>query len=149
MAETSQIRPARLTDAAEIARLNVELGYAASAEEIGARLTVLLASADHFVAVAAAHGSHLLGWTVAERRLSLESGEKAEITGLVVGATARRTGVGRALVAAAEQWAATQGQRTICVRSNIIRAESHPFYQSLGYVRKKTQHIYEKPLSSI
>jgi GNAT superfamily N-acetyltransferase len=149
MAESHRIRLAQFADAAEIARLNIELGYSASAEEIGARLRFMLASADFVVAVAAGHDSQLLGWTVAERRLSLESGEKAEITGLVVGATARRTGVGTALVAAAEQWAAKQGLKAICVRSNITRTESHPFYQSQGYVRKKTQHTYEKQLASV
>jgi GNAT superfamily N-acetyltransferase len=83
---------------------------------------------------------------VVERRVSLESGEAAEITGLVVAASARRTGVGKALVSSAEQWTARQGLTAIRVRSNITRAESHPFYERLGFLRKKTQHTYEKPL---
>jgi hypothetical protein len=32
------------------------------------------------------------------------------------------------------------------VRSNVVRAESHPFYERLGYVRSKTQHAYRKHL---
>jgi hypothetical protein len=28
----------------------------------------------------------------------------------------------------------------------VAREESHPFYQQLGYVRIKTQHVYRKPL---
>ena len=53
MAESHQIRPAKLTDAVEIARLIIELGYTASVDEISSRLTDLLASVNHFVAVAA------------------------------------------------------------------------------------------------
>ena len=144
-----QIRVAQLADAEEIARLNVDLGYSASVEEIKSRLAVLLSSANYFVAVIPGKDSKLLGWAVVERRVMLESGIQAEITGLVVDASARRAGVGKGLVLAVEQWAAKQGLPEICVRSNIIRVESHPFYQRLGYVLKKTQHIYEKPLSSL
>ena len=32
------------------------------------------------------------------------------------------------------------------VRSDIVRAESHPFYQRVGYERAKTQHVYRKRL---
>lgn len=78
----------------------------------------------------------------------LESGERAELVGLVVRSDARRIGVGKALVLAAEHWASAQGLQTITVRSNIVRAESHPFYESIGYVRKKTQHTYAKAPSA-
>ncbi len=61
-------------------------------------------------------------------------------------ASARRMGIGKALVSAAEQWTARQGLTSIRVRSNISRAESHPFYERLGFIRKKTQHAYAKPL---
>jgi GNAT superfamily N-acetyltransferase len=140
------IRAARSADAAEIAALSVELGYPATAQEISSRLSALLALADRFVAVAVGPDSALVGWVAAERRLLLESGERAELVGLVVASAARRTGIGAALVAAAERWAARQGLGSMVVRSNVVRAESHPFYESLGYTRKKTQHTYEKRL---
>ncbi|MGA7877972.1 MAG: GNAT family N-acetyltransferase [Desulfoferrobacter sp.] len=146
MGESHQIRVAQLTDATEIARLTIELGYPVSIEEISSRLPTLLSSVNHFAAVAAGQDSQLLGWALVEHRLLLESGDKAELTGLVVCTSARRTGVGKALVSAVEQWAAKQGLSSICVRSNITRSESHPFYQGLGYIRKKTQHFYEKQL---
>jgi GNAT superfamily N-acetyltransferase len=146
MVTAIQIRAAQSADAADIAALSVELGYPATAQEISSRLSALLARADHFVEVAVSPDSALVGWVAAERRLLLESGERAELVGLVVAAAARRTGIGAALVAAAERWAARQGLRSIYVRSNVVRAESHPFYESLGYTRKKTQHTYEKRL---
>jgi len=141
------VRPARPDDATEITRLSVELGYPASLAAITANLATLLASARYLVSVAD-QGSRLLGWAVVERRLSLESGERAELTGLVVSASVRRTGIGKALVSAAEQWGSEQGLTSIYVRSNVARQESHPFYLGLGYARKKTQHTYEKRLAS-
>jgi GNAT superfamily N-acetyltransferase len=65
---------------------------------------------------------------------------------LVVDADARRSGAGRSLVAAAERWGAARGLPQIAVRSNVVRAEAHPFYERLGYERWKTQHAYRKPL---
>ena len=148
MTESKPIRPAQMTDAEEIARLAIELGYPVSAAEICSGLALLLASEHHFVAVAPGDDGQLLGWVTVELRVLLESGKRAEISGLVVTASARRAGVGGKLVRVAEQWAARHALSSICVRSNIARVESHPFYQTMKYVRKKTQHIYEKPLSS-
>jgi GNAT superfamily N-acetyltransferase len=63
-----------------------------------------------------------------------------------VDACARRSGAGRALVAAIERWAASRGVAQVSVRSNVVRVESHPFYERLGYTRVKTQHSYRKNL---
>ena len=58
----------------------------------------------------------------------------------------RGRGAGRALVGAVEAWAGARGLPLMTVRSNVVRAESHPFYERLGYVRSKTQHAYRKHL---
>jgi predicted N-acetyltransferase YhbS len=140
-----QIRPATPGDAGDIARLTTLLGYPSTTDDITSRLDVLLQSASYFIAIAE-QSSHVVGWVAAERRVLLESGERAEIVGLVVEMEARRTGVGRALVQAAEVWASTQHLDLISVRSNVARVESHPFYENLGYERRKTQHAYVKKL---
>jgi GNAT superfamily N-acetyltransferase len=140
------LRPARIEDAAEIARLAGELGYPVAADVMQARLQALLSLPQHRIVVVRGEHDGLLGWIAVERRLTLESGERIEIVGLVVDATARGTGIGRALVADAEQWALAQGFEAIGVRSNVAREGSHAFYASLGYVRVKTQHAYRKPL---
>lgn len=151
MSSSAVIRPARPSDAAEIARLSHELGYPATADQLRARLAELLGSSRCLVAVAEAgeggREDRLAGWIAVERRLSLESGEGAEITGLVVAASSRRTGVGAALVATAERWVREHGLASVRVRSNVVRPESHPFYRRLGYAAVKTQHVYEKRLS--
>jgi GNAT superfamily N-acetyltransferase len=70
----------------------------------------------------------------------------AEIFGLVVAQGRRASGVGRRLVEAVEQWARGRGLTDISVRSNVVRPESHSFYERIGYPRLKTQHVYRKRL---
>lgn len=144
------IRPATLNDSEEIARLAGELGYPAAPAEITARLQSLLGQANHFLAVAAIHGEKsLLGWIAAEERTLLVASAQIEIMGLVVDQTARREGVGHALIAAVERWARERGLGDVVVRSNTLRQESHPFYEGLGYRRKKSQHVYVKGASGV
>ncbi|HET7329266.1 GNAT family N-acetyltransferase [Dyella sp.] len=145
MTKAPLLRKARVEDAAEVARLAGELSYATSVETMHERLTVLTAHPDHCITVAERDG-HMLGWIAVERRRTLESGERVEIVGLVVDAQHRGGGVGRLLVQAAEQWAQQRGFDTLCVRSNVLRDASHPFYERMGYVRRKTQHYYVKTL---
>ena len=144
----SAIRVATIADAAEIARLSAQLGYPAPVETFAARLRRLLDSRVHAVLVAASDADrHLAGFIALEQRITLESGERVEIVGLVVDADARRGGVGRSLVAAAEQWAGDHGLGEVFLRSNVVRPEAHPFYEGLGYTRTKTQHAYRKRLA--
>jgi GNAT superfamily N-acetyltransferase len=143
---SAHVRRAQIADAAEMARLAGELGYPMSPEEMIRRLAVLLPNERHYVAVAAS-GDGLVGWMHVEHRSSLEGGDRAELMGLVVDSTARRRGLGRALVDVAESWTLAHGLRSLTVRSNAARDLSHPFYESLGYVRSKTQHVYSKAIA--
>lgn len=144
---TPSIRPARLDDAAEIAELSGQLGYPASGDEMSARLARLLPDPDYFIAVAEGADGSLLGWIGAEYRTLLELGEEIEIVGLVVRQGTRRSGVGKVLLAAAEDWARGRGLDSMRVRSNVARSDSHPFYERMGYALVKTQHCYRKGLA--
>ncbi|AKU93130.1 GNAT family N-acetyltransferase [Vulgatibacter incomptus] len=139
------VRDARIEDAASLASLAGELGYSSPAAEMRARLEVLLPHRDRRILVAEDDGA-ILGWIEAEERLTLDSSQRVEILGLVVGTTARRRGVGAALVSAAEAWARALAVGAVTVRSNVLRAESHPFYERMGFARTKTQHYYRKRL---
>lgn len=142
-----QIRPACLSDASELARLSSELGYPASESERASRLQAAQRLPPSFHR-GATNASGLLGWIVAELRLVLESGEIIEISGLVVDTNQRQKGIGRALLAGAEQWGKNRGITTAWVSSNITRTGSHHFYERTGFIRTKTQHQYCKLLGS-
>ena len=136
-------RIARMDDAAEVARLCTQLGYPTTTEAMTARMGVYISAGDRQVFVVE-QGDHLLGWIAIEVRTTLETGRKAEIVGLVVDAQARRSGTGKALAQVAEDWVRQHGLDTLMVRSNTARIESHPFYEGLGFVRRKSQHVYFK-----
>jgi GNAT superfamily N-acetyltransferase len=139
-----EIRPAKPSDAVEIARLSGELGYSISIDEVRAALGRLLVDSRHFIAVVDDGSERLLGCMHVEHRTSMQTADRAELMGLVVDGTARRRGTGRTLVDAAEQWAKSRGLTSLTVRSNVTRELSHQFYEALGYVREKTQHLYRK-----
>ena len=150
MTEGWVIRHASSADAAEIARLAGLLGYPSDAAAILERLAGMKDGTDHWVAIATPsmtqRSRSLGGWMHVARHIALESGQFAELLGLVVDPAARRGGVGRLLVAEAERWAGAQHLTRLNVRSNAARIESHAFYPALGYMRIKTQHVYSKVL---
>jgi ribosomal protein S18 acetylase RimI-like enzyme len=141
------IRAATLADAARLAVLTEVLGYPATPDALAERLGRLLARDEELVLVAEVSPRQIVGWLHGGERELLESGRRCEILGLVVDVNCRGQGVGRQLVQEAEAWASTRGLDQMAVRSNVGRAESHPFYERLGYVRAKTQHAYRKRLS--
>jgi len=99
------------------------------------------------VLVAEGASDQVVGWVHASEQELLESGRRCEIIGLVVDAVNRGQGVGRGLVSAVEEWARQRQIEEVGVRSNVVRTDSHPFYERLGYTRVKTQHAYRKRLS--
>jgi GNAT superfamily N-acetyltransferase len=140
------IRQPLADDAPRLATLSSELGYPATADGIGARLARLLGRADHCLRVVESSAGETIGWIHAYEQCILESEAWCEIGGLVVDASHRGRGAGQTLVAEIEAWARARGLATVKVRSNVVREDSHPFYQRLGYARIKTQHVYRKPL---
>ena len=142
-----KIRVACLEDATALADLSHQLGYPAAVAEVGRRLERVLASPEDVVYVAHDDAQRVSGWIHGARQDLVESEPRCEILGLVVQREQRRRGIARALVQAVEQWASTRGLRLLSVRSAVSRAESHPFYESLGYERVKSQHVYRKILS--
>jgi GNAT superfamily N-acetyltransferase len=139
-------RPPLLSDVPRLSELSSQLGYPVSEAELGRRLTHLLSRPDHYVLLAETTSDQVVGWIHAAEQWVLESEPACEILGLVVDQNCRGQGIGRTLVAAIESWAGTRGIVALRVRSNIVRAESHPFYERLGFTRVKSQHVYRKSL---
>jgi GNAT superfamily N-acetyltransferase len=141
-----QLRKVKCEDALETARLSIQLGYPSSAFQISQRLKKIQKAKNHVVYVAAIKEGKIIGLIHAFLCSQVASETKALIGGLVVDERCRFTGVGRRLVAKAEEWAAKKGCSILRVRSNIIRRETQPFYEDPGFKRIKTQHIYQKKL---
>jgi GNAT superfamily N-acetyltransferase len=143
------IRSAIVGDALRIAELSGILGYPVTADEVAVRLERLLAHSRDIIFVAELPRAGVIGWIHAAEQELLESGRRCEILGLIVAADQREQGIGRRLVGRVECWAGELGFEELSVRSNIIRAESHPFYEHLGYIRDKTQHVYRKQILAV
>jgi GNAT superfamily N-acetyltransferase len=141
-----RVRRATEHDAEVVARLACELGYPADTLTMRVRIRALSASSTDSLFVAVDSSDVPIGWLQAHSAHLIESGFRVEILGLVVASAARRAGIGRALVAEAEHWAASIGAQVVVVRSNVKREESHIFYRALGYHLTKTQLVYRKHL---
>lgn len=142
-----QIRPAYEGDVERLAALTTQLGYPAAPPAMAERLRLLTGGFDHQVLVALVEGE-VMGWAQVGRALSLESGEQAELLGLVVDEAWRGRGIGAALVAAAEAWALGRGLGRLRVRTNVTREATHRFYRRLGYQEAKRQVVFRKDLGA-
>ena len=139
-----KIRAAKPADAEAIAHLSRELGYPSELKAVRERLRRILGRDDQRVVVAELPKGGVCGWLQAHSCVSIESGLRVEIVGLIVSEGMRRRGVGRGLVAQAETWAAEISAETVVVRSNTKRVESKAFYPSLGFLPSKTQVVFRK-----
>jgi GNAT superfamily N-acetyltransferase len=140
------IRSVEPRDAAEVARLATQLGYPSTPDQVAQRLEVLAAKSESAVFVAEGEG-RLDGWISIQGRQQVESDPDAIIDGLVVDEAARRKGVGRALIAAAEAWARERRFGSVRIRSNTVRVDARRFYESVGYEVFKTQNAFRKALT--
>lgn len=138
------VRPMNALDLAEVARLSGQLGYPVSPGELVQRFERLSAVREHRLVVVE-QSRKVAGWTHVCLVDGLEAERFVEIRALVVDAAARRSGVGRALVAFARGWAKELGVGKVRVRSNVARDEAHRFYPALGFQQVKTQACYEAP----
>jgi GNAT superfamily N-acetyltransferase len=140
------IRRARSLDAPQIAALSGELGYPATAKDIARRMRKLKAGAPSALFVAESRDAGVVGWTHVSVTHLVESGTRAELNSLIVADGQRSRGAGSRLLAAAEAWARKHGCRGMSVRSNVVRARAHAFYEREGYQHYKTQKAFRKNL---
>jgi GNAT superfamily N-acetyltransferase len=133
-----------LEDAPHVATLSGQLGYPSTPAEIENRFRALAADADSSLLVAAGPDGRVVGWIHVFGNHLLESDPAAEVGGLVVDEQLRGQGVGSTLLREAERWAAEHGYREVWIRSNVIRKETHGFYQRKGYEILKSQLKFRK-----
>lgn len=138
MATTSRpfVRSATAADAHVIAGLLDQLGYPGNtADEVVERLALHRESGGA-VLVAVVDDRVIGSVSVHSIPYFEKPGRLARVTSLVVDATVRRSGAGRALIAAAEELAAAWACTAVDISSSRSRQDAHAFYRSLGYTDK-------------
>jgi GNAT superfamily N-acetyltransferase len=138
------IREATARDADAVARLLGELGYPATTAAVEARLERLAIVGDS-VLVAEVDGE-VAGLAHLQVTPAIQHDRPvAKIGALVVDASQRRSGIGRALVEAVEEDAQARNCVLLFVTTAERRDDAHAFYEGLGLER--TGRRYGRTLS--
>ena len=136
------LRKATLKDAEAICRLSGELGYKTTIEKTQIRLKEVSRNDDHLVVVVC-DDQHVIGWIHAFYSITIESDSFIEIGGLVIDNTFRRKGLGKMLVQKIIEWSHLKYTNKVRVRCNVVRKETHRFYESMGFSLTKEQKIFD------
>jgi GNAT superfamily N-acetyltransferase len=147
MAEASiTLSEIALADLEAITALAAQLGYPEPVETFRTRFAKIAKDPAHKLWVAKI-GDKIMGWTHVHRTApAMITPDMAEVSALVVDEKARGTGVGKALLKQAEDWARAQGLKTVKLYSNIKRAHAHEFYARQGYEKRKLSGVFFKDL---
>jgi GNAT superfamily N-acetyltransferase len=145
MPDAVRIRPPLPADAPALAALAGELGYPTDPEALLGRLAAVHPT-DAAVIVSTDAEDQATGWCHVELHRSLVEPISALILGLVVGEGHRSTGIGAALLAAAESWARARSCKRLVVATRITRERAHRFYAREGYEVSKTSYFLTKAL---
>lgn len=139
---TLETRKAALSDAATLSRLTLQLGYDCTEVMMRQRLVRLRDDPDHAVFVAALDGGEVVGWVHLELRKPLWCDPFVEIVSLVVSATHRRIGIGRALADRAIAWGQSLRIADVRARAQAHREDALSFYEGLGFELFKEHQVY-------
>ncbi|HLZ52173.1 MAG TPA: GNAT family N-acetyltransferase [Candidatus Acidoferrum sp.] len=141
-----EVRPPKPSDYEKMADLAGQLGYERTGAQVQARIDGMRDLNEYAVYVAELPGGQIAGWFGVYTFRAVALDRFAETSGLVVDQQIRSRGIGKALLAIAEQWARTRACPTISVRSNVTRDRAHWFYPRNGYEHIKTQKLFQKQL---
>jgi aminoglycoside 6'-N-acetyltransferase I len=104
----------------------------------------------HFVRLAIVANSLAIGFVEASKRVDYVNGTNSSpvafLEGLYVGPAARRNGVARALVAAAEAWAVAEGCTELASDSPLENAAAHAVHRALGFTETEPVVYFCRPV---
>ncbi len=141
-----QVRPFQPADVDAVQMLLQQLGYDVPISDVGARIECVLAADGHHAVVAEQEG-RVVGLVHVFARPALEKTCDAVVQTLVVDAKVRGLGIGKLLMAEAEDWACTRGLVSIALHTRIDRFDACRFYEQIGYRRITTSHLMRKELA--
>jgi ribosomal protein S18 acetylase RimI-like enzyme len=141
------IRAAEMNDATALAQLMGELGYETTKSEMQMRMQRIAADERYrtFVAVCDGKVCGMIGTITCP---SYEHNDPSgRILALAIFSTMRRLGIGRALVATAENDFANRGIKRVALNTKLAREDAHKFYESLGYERNGWRFVKQLSVS--
>ncbi len=145
------IRPATPADSAAWLRMRAALWPEAPAAELGQEMEEFFAGRSRFImavliafdAVAPVGFAELSIRSVVD---SCETDRVAYLEGWYVGPSARRHGVGRALITAAEAWGRAQGCTEFGSDTQLSNVDSAAAHAALGFVEVEQLRCFKKML---
>jgi len=129
-------------DAEAVNGLSIQLGYKMPIEQTLANIRSVLGTRGHSAFVAE-YEKMIVGWIGVAEAIQLESAPFCEIRGLIVDEKYRGYGIGKLLIEKVKRWCSETGNKTLRLRTNMIRQEAHFFYQHLGFREIKEQKVFE------
>lgn len=133
-----EIRPAYVSDAANVQILIAILGYKVPLDVLARHLDGLASGANDRVLLASENEKELgliaIHWTLMLHMIA----PVARITALVVAEEARGRGIGRMLVDRAAEAALLAGCEVLELTSSLRRSDAHAFYKALGFEASST-----------
>ncbi len=140
---TLVIREAKQEDIPSLTVLMDQLGYPVTEEDFHTRFNALQEHSDYQMYVAESDGE-IVGTIGLIKELRFErDGMHVRVGALVVDDRYRGSGIGRALLLAAEGWAGTVGAHALTLNSGNReeRTGAHEFYRHLGFTGTSTGFV--------
>jgi aminoglycoside 6'-N-acetyltransferase I len=145
--DAPRIRRLTPEDRLEHVRMGVALWPEADPNELADEFDGLLEHADQVVFVAERHAGGLCGMVEAGIRAFANPVDEqpcAFVEGWWVDADVRRTGVGRALIAAVEDWARARGFHELGSDALLENTVSHAAHLALGFEERERTVAFRK-----
>jgi len=140
----TKIRPAEEKDITSLVIIiQNDLGYAEAKEEFVRNQFLQLDKSREEIFAAETDGS-VVGVIHVEKYSNIYFGPVGNILGLAVRETHRKMGIGKKLLAAAENWSKEKACIGMRLNSGGTRTGAHEFYRSQGYDNEKNQIRFMK-----
>ncbi len=139
-----QIRQCEVTDAPAIQVLNaMEMRYDYPLDKTREKLQQLLQSGADKIFVAVVEGA-VVGYVHANDHDVIYAPPMKNIMGIAVLSDYKKKGIGRALLAAVENWAQKKEAAGVRLVSGAKRTAAHDFYRHCGYGNERQQLNFKK-----
>ncbi len=139
-----EIRECEVFDAEDINQINIEqMGYDYGKEKTKKKLETLLAGSKDKIFVAQVE-NRVVGYIHAADYDVIYAPHYKNVMGIAVLKEYERNGIGKTLLTHIENWAKETDANGVRLVSGETRVDAHFFYNSCGYISKKSQKNFIK-----